>query len=208
MQHRYLVVFAVSLAAGAAVAKSATPRTGARTTATIPSSRLAAITLPTKNYRQIYSASIETRGGTDSVDDITSLSQRYPLRMSFLVKLHGVALLPFATVVLLESYGMEIPYIGCAASFAGWDTANPSLMAMTRLVAALSIGMGLTEMRYGDSVDMQSIWRIYHVPLVALTIHSSIEFAKGILGWFPATIFSAFFVASTHAKSMNPDFQQ
>lgn len=151
---------------------------------------------------QHHRTAIETRGGADFFGGVAGdeRSQSFSLRMSFLVKLHGVTLLPFATMVLLESFGMELPYIGCAATFAGWDTTNPSLMAMTRVVAAFSVGLGLAEMRYGDSVDMQSIWRIYHVPLVALTIYSSIDFAKGLLGWFPATIFSAFFVASTIAK--------
>jgi len=60
--------------------------------------------------------------------------------MSFLVKLHGVSLLPFAALLLMESFGMELPYIGCAAAFAGWDRSNPSLMTMTRVVAAFQIG--------------------------------------------------------------------
>jgi len=60
--------------------------------------------------------------------------------------------------------------------------------------------MGWAEMRYGDSVDMQSIWRLYHVPLVALLIYSSIDMAKGPLGWISAIMASAFFAASLVAK--------
>ena len=161
-----------------------------------------------KNIRPIgcfpYSrTAIETRGGADILNNVVTgdePSRSNTLRMSFLVKLHGVTLLPFAAMVLMESFGMELPYIGCAAILAGWDRTNPSLMAMTRVVAAFSVGLGLAEMRYGDSVDMQSIWRIYHVPLVGLTIYSSIDFAKGLLGWLPATIFSAFFIVGTIAK--------
>lgn len=122
------------------------------------------------------------------------------LRMSFLVKLHGVSMLPWAAVLLLESFGVELPYVGCAAAFAGWDRTNPSLVAVTRVVAALQIGLGLAEMRYGDSVDMQSIWRLYHVPLVGLAIYSSIDMANGPLGWISAIVISAFFAASTVAK--------
>ena len=209
--HRYCSIFLFVIFALASAVPSSPSSCGPSTDSTrrgSPQQHGPNNNLLLKNIRPIgcfpYSrTAIETRGGADILNTVVTgdePSRSNTLRMSFLVKLHGVTLLPFAAMVLMESFGMELPYIGCAAILAGWDRTNPSLMAMTRAVAAFSVGLGLAEMRYGDSVDMQSIWRIYHVPLVGLTIYSSIDYAKGLLGWLPATIFSAFFIAGTIAK--------
>lgn len=122
------------------------------------------------------------------------------LQSAAVITFHGFTSLFFGVVFLLESFGVQVPLVGCSAVFEGWDATHPALKLLSRLSTSLLLGLGLSEIRFAEDETMQNIFVLYHVPLSGFLIGSSLETANGWTGWILPGIATSYLVAGLVAE--------
>jgi hypothetical protein len=129
----------------------------------------------------------DAKVGTSSTPNITTAD---------VVKAHGYCCLLYAIVFALESFDIEVPYIGMTATMEGYNAADIVTKFLTRFLASLFLYVGFTEIEMSSNEIVQKYFKIYHIPAaVAALKFCSTNAKEGILGWSTAILTTGFCIA-------------
>lgn len=122
----------------------------------------------------------------------SSNGKSWTLDKPAIIKLHGYFAMLSATTWTLDSFGIDIPLIGAAATMSGFDASDPSAKFFMRLASSALLFAGLTEIEFADNSMVQKFFTLYHIPLTLTCIAAAKNVAKGPLGWLPSAVGAAF----------------
>lgn len=91
---------------------------------------------------------------------------------------------------VLETFGMDVPFTGMAATMQGADPTDPVVAFLTRFVGSMLLFSGLVQLEFGDNKKIQDFFLLYHIPLTLSAVAAAKATAQGPCGWMAATIIS------------------
>jgi hypothetical protein len=107
------------------------------------------------------------------------------------VKAHGYTSALISSMWALETFGVEIPLMGMAATMKGFEMDGITKF-FVRFLASVFVFVGLVEVNMSDTAEIQKFFKIYHVPAALSAIMLAKDHAKGPLGYMLPVLVSAF----------------
>lgn len=102
----------------------------------------------------------------------------------------------FSIVYALESFEIEVPYLGLAATMEGYNAADVIIKFFLRFLASAFLYAGFTEIEMSANEIVQIYFTVYHIPAAVAAIKFALTNAKGKVGWITAIMISGFGIAS------------
>lgn len=110
---------------------------------------------------------------------------------SMVVKAHGYTAGLISALWVMETFGVEIPLVGLAATMEDF-VMNDVTTFFIRFLASSFLFVNLVEVSMADNAQVQQFFKVYHVPAALAAIIFAKDNAKGPLGYMLPVLISAF----------------